>query len=162
VLKRKEERAYLIPTATTGGYNYPGPYNRYEVFCYDRSSYITIGETFFELQGNYVASAASIGNYAIWTAGHCVHTSEGRSDGWSTNLVFVPPHIETVMRLGLWPASYLMARTAWVDNGIPDGLCEDMGGAILFHKVERRSPGVGRLGFSWNWSRYQLWEIERD
>jgi len=44
----EEEKADLIPTATTGGYNYPGPYNRYEVFCYDKFPYITIGKLFFK------------------------------------------------------------------------------------------------------------------
>jgi len=51
-----------------------------------------------------------------------------------------------------------MARTAWVNNGIPNGLCEDMGGAILFPQGGKKiSQAVGWLGFAWNWSRYQLW-----
>ena len=149
----------VAPTATAGGYDYPGPYTRHEVLCPEYFPYTTIGKLFFEQSGNkYVCSAASIGNYAIWTAGHCVHAGNNRADGWSTRVVFVPGYKDGAAPFGQWPASFLWTRNAWYVNGIPNGLCEDMGGAILFPQSGRKiSEVVGWLGFAWNWSRLQHW-----
>ena len=149
-------------TATSGGYNYPGPYTVYEVSnvtSYTKYPYITVGKLFFKQNGrNYVGSAASIGNYAIFTAGHCVHTGNGSSNGWSTNVVFVPAYRNGSAPLGMWNASYLMTRAKWYNNGIPNGLTEDIGGAIL-HPLNGRkiSQKVGSLGTAWNWGRFQHW-----
>ena len=55
--------------ATTIGYNYPPPYARYQNFdSYQTYPYSTVGVMFFK-QGEafFRCSAASIGNYAIWT-----------------------------------------------------------------------------------------------
>jgi V8-like Glu-specific endopeptidase len=148
------------PTATAGGYNYPPPYTRYEVFCpYTLFPYITVGKIFFKQYGtSYVASAASIGNYAIWTAGHCVHAGDGKGSGWSTNMVFVPAYKDGAAPLGQWSVSRLATRTNWYNHGNPGGLWEDMGGAIL-HPLggKKISQKVGWLGFAWNWSKYQHW-----
>lgn len=155
-----EEEA--VPTATSGGYNYPGPYTVYEVgrVCpYTKYPYSTVGKLFFKQNGrSYVGSAASIGSYAIFTAGHCVHTGNGKANGWSTNVVFVPAYKNGAAPYGQWNASYLTTRSRWYNNGIPNGLTEDMGGAIL-HKLGGRkiSQRVGWLGTAWNWSRYQHW-----
>ncbi len=147
------------PTATAGGYNYPPPYNRHEVFCpYNIFPYITIGVLFFQRNGiGYRCSAASIGNYAVWTAGHCVHSGNPKdpNGGWSTKVVFVPAYKDGSAPYGQWPASHLWTRTAWYNGG---SLCEDMGGAVLFLQGGKKiSQAVGWLGFAWNWSRYQLW-----
>lgn len=155
----------LEPAATAGGYDYPGPYTLHEVgdpgMCCNYTAYplCTIGKLFFVQHGTrYVASAASIGNYAIWTAGHCVHAGDSKPDGWSTNLVFVPAYKDNNAPLGQWPASYLLTRTVWYNNGNPNGLCEDMGGAILHPQGGKKiSETVGWLGFAWNQSRYQHW-----
>ena len=152
----------VSPTATTGGYNYPGPYTVYEVgrICpYTKYPYVTVGKLFFRQNGrSYVGSAASIGKYAIFTAGHCVHTGNGKASGWSTNVVFVPAYKNGAAPRGQWTASYLITRSRWYNNGIPNGLTEDMGGAIL-HKLsgKRISQRVGWLGAAWNWGRYQHW-----
>lgn len=143
-----------------GGYGYPGPFTRFEVpFPYTQYPFVTIGKVFFTQNGkNYVASAASIGNHAILTAGHVVHAGNGRADGWSTNLVFVPAYKDNVRPLGTWAASWLATRTNWFNNGNPGGLWEDIGGAVL-HPLNNRkiSEAVGWLGFSWNWPREQHW-----
>ena len=150
------------PTATTGGYNYPAPYTVYEVgriSPYTTYPYVTVGKLFFKQNGkSYVGSAASIGNYAIFTAGHCVHSGNGKASGWSTNVVFVPAYKNGVAPRGQWSASYLVTRSKWYNNGNPNGLTEDMGGAIL-HKLSGRkiSQRVGWLGAAWNFSRYQHW-----
>jgi hypothetical protein len=142
------------------GYGYPAPFTRFEVpFSYTDYPLVTIGKVFFTQNGtNYVASAASIGNYAILTAGHVVHAGDGQPSGWSTNLVFVPAYRDGVRPLGSWPASWLATRTNWYSNGNPGGLWEDIGGAVL-HPLNGRkiSEVVGWLGFSWNWPREQHW-----
>lgn len=148
------------PAVETLGYGYPPPFTRHEVLCsYSIYPYITIGKLFFKQGGiSYVCSAASIGNYAIWTAGHCVHSGNGSASGWSTNMVFVPAYKDGNAPYGQWPAKYLIVRTAWYKNGIPKGLCEDMGGAVLFPNSGRKiSQVVGWLGFAWNWSQEQHW-----
>lgn len=155
-----EQQAVPVPTATSGGYNYPGPYTRHEVLCpYTTYPYITVGKLFFKQYGtSYVASAASIGNYAIWTAGHCVHKGDGKSTGWSTNAVFVPVYKDGNTPYGQWPASRLFTRTNWMNKGNPNGLGEDMGGAILYNQGGKKiSQVVGSLGFAWNQPTYQHW-----
>lgn len=146
--------------ATSGGYNYPGPYTRYEVFDdYTVYPYRTIGKLFFKRgSGSYVCSAASIGNNAIWTAGHCLHAGNNSSQGWSKNVVFVPAYKDGNAPFGQWPAAQLFTSWRWYQNGNPNGLSEDWGGAILFPQNGKKiSQRVGWLGFAWNWNRYQHW-----
>lgn len=146
--------------ATSGGYNYPGPFTRFEVFDdYRVYPYRAIGKLFFRRGGrSYVCSAASIGNNAIWTAGHCLHAGNNRSDGWSSRVVFVPSYKDGNAPFGQWPAAQLFTSPTWYRNGNPNGLSEDWGGAILFPKNGRKiSQTVGWLGFAWNWSRFQHW-----
>ena len=145
---------------TLGGYSYPPPFNQHEVAVpYTTYPYVTVGKLFFNQNGgSYVASAASIGNYAIWTAGHCVHAGDNKATSWSTNLVFVPAYKDGAAPLGQWPASYLMCRTVWYQNGNPGGLYQDMGGAVLQTVGGLKiSQKVGWLGFAWNFSRSQTW-----
>lgn len=146
--------------ATRGGYNYPPPFTRYEVFTpYTQYPYRTIGKLFFKRgSSRYVCSAASIGNNAIWTAGHCLHSGNNSSSGWSRDVVFVPAYRDGRAPFGQWRAKQLFVRTAWYRNGIPKGLCQDMGGAILYPLGGRKiSQRVGWLGFAWNWGPYQHW-----
>ena len=79
--------------ATKGGYDYPPPYTRYQLpkAFYSEYPWITVGKVFFKQYGTpYVASASSIGNCAIWTAGHVVHAGDGKEEGWSTDMVLRP------------------------------------------------------------------------
>ena len=61
-------------------YGYPAPFTRFEVpWPYTQYPQVTIGKVFFKQNGgSYVASAASIGNYAILTAGHVVHAGDAK------------------------------------------------------------------------------------
>ncbi|MDJ0657911.1 MAG: hypothetical protein QNJ42_00300 [Crocosphaera sp.] len=154
------EDADIDTQATSGGYNYPGPFTRFEVFDdYRVYPYRCVGKLFFKRGGrSYVCSASSIGGNAIWTAGHCLHAGNNSSSGWATNVVFVPAYKDGAAPYGQWKAKQLFVRTAWYRNGIPNGLCQDMGGAILYPRNNRKiSQVVGWLGFAWNWSRYQHW-----
>ena len=150
----------LDPQATSGGYNYPGPFTSFPVFApYTLYPYRCVGKLFFKRDGrNYVCSASSIGNNAIWTAGHCLHAGNNRASGWATNVVFVPAYKDGSAPYGQWQAKQLFVRTAWYRNGIPRGLCQDMGAAVLHRRGGRKiSQVVGWLGFAWNWSKYQHW-----
>jgi hypothetical protein len=115
------------------GYPYPPPFNQHEVLAsYTTYPYCTIGKIFFKQGGgSYVASAASIGNNGIWTAGHCVHSGNGQPSGWSTNLVFVPAYRDGNAPLGQFTMRQLYCRNNWYLHGNPGGLFEDMGAAIL-------------------------------
>lgn len=148
------------PQATSGGYNYPPPFTRYEVFTpYTQVPYRAMGKLFFKRGGrNFVCSASSVGNNAIYTAGHCLHSGNGKSSGWATNVVFVPAYRDGKAPYGQWQARQLFVRTAWYKNGISKGLCQDMGAAVLHKRGGKKiSQVVGWLGFAWNWSKYQHW-----
>jgi len=141
------------------GYSYPGPFTRYGNFSsYTRYPYVTVGKLFFTRYGlNYVCSASSIGNYAIWTAGHCLH--EGNADvpgGWSYNVVFIPAYKNGTAPKGQWLAENLWSISGWIYNHDPR---YDMGGAILFTNASglRISQVVGNLGFAWNQSVNLHW-----
>ena len=146
--------------ATSGGYNYPPPSTRHEVFDeYTVWPYRTIGKLFFKRNGGrYVCSAASIGNNAIWTAGHCLHSGNGKASGWATDVVFVPAYKDGSAPYGQWRAKQLFTSPSWYRGGIPAGLTQDWGGAVL-HPLNGRtiSQRVGWLGFATNFNRYQHW-----
>ena len=154
-LEKISSRRATIPKKAP--YSYPAPFTRMEVFdSYKAFPYRTIGKLFFRRDGsNFVCSAASIGGYGIWTAGHCVHKGNGRQDGWSEDVVFVPAYKNGNAPYGQWTASWLITKTAWYED---ENLAYDMGGAILFSKNGRKiSERVGALGFAWNQGASQHW-----
>lgn len=74
-------------------------------------------------------------------------------------MIFVPAYRNGAAPYGQWPTKQLWVRNAWYKNGIPNGLCEDMGGATLHPQGGKKiSQRVGWLGFAWNWGRYQHWD----
>lgn len=156
----EEAAADEEPQATSGGYNYPAPFTRYEVFTpYTQWPYRAIGKLFFKRNGkSYVCSASSIGNNAIYSAGHCLHAGNNKSSGWATNVVFVPAYRDGHAPYGQWQAKQLFVRTQWYKHGISKGLAQDMGAVVLHKKNGKKiSQTVGWLGFAWNHSKYQHW-----
>ena len=144
----------------TLGYSYPAPFTRWENFCdYRIWPFRAVGKLFFKQNGrSYVCSASSIGGCAIITAGHCVHAGNNSSNGWSTDVVFVPAYKDGSAPFGQWPARYSTTRVHWFRHGISKGLSEDIGGCVLRKQNGRKiSQRVGWLGFAWNWSRNQHW-----
>jgi V8-like Glu-specific endopeptidase len=145
---------------TPTGYAYPPPFNQHEVLApYTAYPYCTVGKCFFTQNGGrYVASAASIGKNAIWTAGHVVHAGNNQPSSWSSNFVFVPGYKDGSAPFGQFTARQLFCRTAWYQKGNPGGFYEDMGGAIL-NPLNGKSVSqtVGWLGFAWNFNRNQVW-----
>lgn len=147
--------------ATVIGYNYPAPYARYQNFdSHQIYPYSTVGVMFFKQAGiGYRCSAASIGNYAIWTAGHCVHAGDGTSgtnDGtWSTDIIFVPGYKNGNIPLGAWKADELWITPEW--HAFKD-LRYDMGGVILdLNDGQKISQVVGSLGFAYNMDNSLHW-----
>jgi hypothetical protein len=139
------------------GYNYPPPYARYQNFdSYLTYPYSTVGVMFFTQGGiAYRCSAASIGNYAIWTAGHCVHDGSGSRDGWSKNIVFVPAYQNGNTPLGVWQAEDLFITTGWHSS---KDLRYDMGGVVLeLNGGQKISQVVGSLGFAYNMDNSLHW-----
>lgn len=145
-------------TLSSGGYEYPAPYTRYNVLapCYQLYPYCCIGKLFFKQRGiPYVGTAFSIGNNAIFTAGHCIHPGDGDPNGWSTDIVFVPGYNNGETPFGQWQASYATARPDWYQTG---NLSEDFGGAVLLKEGGSRiCDKVGSLGFAWQKAREQHW-----
>jgi len=149
---------------TAAGYNYPAPYIQYQNFdSYQVYPYSTVGVLFFEQYGvDYRCSAASIGNSAIWTAGHCIHKGDNSPDGWSTNVVFAPAYKNGNAPLGVWTVSdfdpdnpNLFTKGFWYEFG---DLRYDMAGAVLNEwNNQTISEVVGSLGFAYKLSGGLHW-----
>jgi len=145
----------LVQT-TTSGYDYPAPFVRYQNFdSYQVYPYSTVGVLFFKQYGvDYRCSAVSIGNSAIWTAGHCIHKGDNNlgddndPGGWSTNIRFAPAYKNGFAPLGVWTTAAITTKGSWITYG---DLRYDMGGAVLNeYNNQTISEVVGSLGFAYN------------
>ena len=140
------------------GYDYPAPFTRYENFDdYSVFPYSTVGVLFFSQNGtDYRCSAASIGNNALWTAGHCMHDGSGSVDGWSDNVVFAPAYKNGNAPFGTWTFYDLVTRVAWYSGG---DFRFDIGGVILEPNASDQTVNqvVGSLGFAYNLNPNQHW-----
>jgi V8-like Glu-specific endopeptidase len=147
------------------GYSYPAPFTRFWNFAkYTRFPYSTVGVLFFSIgAGDYRCSAASIGNYAVWTAGHCVHSGNGAFSGWATDVTFIPAYRNGAAPYGVWTAANIWTTGGWYDDFdlYDDGgdLRVDMGGAVLNVNgaAQKISTVVGNLGFTYGLTRVQHW-----
>jgi V8-like Glu-specific endopeptidase len=147
-----------VEFASPLGYSYPAPFTRYQHFQ-DQTAfpYSTVGVLFFSMNGvDYRCSAASIGNHAIWTAGHCVHAGNGLGSGWAYDVSFVPAYKDGAAPFGIWTAHNLWTGKTWYTSG---DLRYDMGGAVLNTNGSDKkiSEVVGNLGFNFGQSRTQHW-----
>jgi hypothetical protein len=139
------------------GYSYPPPFTRYEAIpAYHLYPLRTVGVLFFTQNGiDYRCSASSIGNHAIWTAGHCVSDGAGN---WSYNLLYIPGYKDgqpIIPGLQWAPEFNLAAYNGWHLYG---DLCYDMGVAGMQPLGGVYPVSVlGWLGFAWNWPRDQHW-----
>ena len=140
------------------GYIYPAPYTQYQNFdSYQVFPYSTVGVLFFSQdEVDFRCSAASIGNFAIWTAGHCVHTGNNSISGWSSDVVFVPAYKDGNTPFGIWTADNLWTRLEWYSSA---DLRFDIAGGILDTNTSGQSISqvVGNLGFAYNLSNNQHW-----
>jgi hypothetical protein len=145
----QQENLFEGPQLLTTGTGYPAPFTRYENFdSYGVYPYRTVGKLFFRpfgSTGTASCTASSIGNYAIWTAGHCVSDGNGH---WHSNWVFVPAYRSGVAPFGQWTGSVAWAMTSWHNSG---NHSRDSGGVVLRPLNSLKiSQKVGWLGFSWN------------
>jgi V8-like Glu-specific endopeptidase len=86
---------------------------------YTTYPYSTVGKVFFRQNGrSWVASAASIGNNGIFTAGHVVHAGNNQASGWSTNMVFVPAYKDGVAPFGQFTVRQLFTRPCGIRTAI--------------------------------------------
>jgi hypothetical protein len=161
-LREVMESKEIVPL----GYPYPPPYTRYENFNaaefppyegYKSYPYRTVGVLFFTQNGiDYRCSASSIGNYAIWTAGHCVSDGAGN---WSTDFLFLPAYKDGA---AAHPVAQWTGSIAWTLNGwhLNSDFCYDMGGVVLnTNSLGWKVSQLGWLGFAWNWPRDQHWHV---
>ena len=150
-----DDEQVALEGASPTGYSYPPPFTRFEIEVIDKKyklyPFVTIGKMFFTQAGSdYVCSAASIGGYAIWTAGHCVYKY-----GWSYNIAFVPSYKDGKGKA--YTGSKSWTKVGWFNSGNHN---YDMGGVILYPQGKKMiSQKVGYLGFAWNWSPEQHWWI---
>ncbi len=147
-----------ILSVSSAPYTYPAPFSRFENFDdYKVFPYSTIGVLFFSQNGNdYRCSAASIGNNALWTAGHCVHDGSGSVNGWSDNVVFVPAYNNGFAPFGSWTFINLITSDEWFNSG---DVQFDIGGVILDPNTFGQTVDevVGSLGFAYNLKPEQHW-----
>ncbi len=111
-----------------------------------------IGRVYFMDGGKaYACSGAAIGEFAVWTAGHCLHPGNGDPNGWYTNWAFIPAYQDGARPYGTWSAAYLYATSQWISNGMNGGLQYDYGVAIVQPlNGQTIRQAVGALGFAWN------------
>jgi len=160
-------KTFPIPAGSPAplGYPYPPPYTRYEFPLYTVYPHRTVGVLFFTQYGvDYRCSASSIGNHAIWTAGHCIHEGDGSPNGWSYDLQFIPAYKNgsPAVWWASWPinpgepAEYnLWTHTDWYNNG---DHCRDSAGAVMYKNSAGGAVSyIGWLGFAWNWPPDQHW-----
>ena len=136
---------------TSGSFTYPTPFDRYNLqgALYKAYPHKTVGKLFFTQNGgSFVCSASSIGNDAIWTAGHCVSDGAGH---FSTNMVFVPAYKSGNAPYGQFSCNAIITFSAWHNSG---DLSRDSGGASCGTSSKGNgktvSQAVGYLGFAWN------------
>jgi V8-like Glu-specific endopeptidase len=150
----------MFSFASPTGYTYPAPFTRWtnnNFMAYAKSfPEKAIGKLYLYQRGiAYVCSAASIGNYAIRTAGHCVHDGTGAWEGWSYNVVFKPGFPGKLKQLGQYTAADMWTWTSWY---YASDFGADMGGIVLnTFKGRSVSSKVGYLGFAYNMGSQQHW-----
>ncbi len=145
------ESAPPAATPTSGSFSYPTPFDRYNIAAgdYKLFPHKATGKLFFTQNGgSFVCSASSVGNDAIWTAGHCVSDGAGH---FSSNLVFVPAYQNGNAPYGRFDCNAIIVFSAWHSGG---SLSRDSGGASCGRSSlgngKTVQQSVGALGFAWN------------
>jgi hypothetical protein len=152
------------PTAAltpADAYTYPFPFTRYavEAALYETYPYRTVGRIFFRQNGvDYACSGASVAGsprQVVYTAGHCLSDGAGV---FSRKVVFVPAYRDGKAPYGVFPALNLWVTTGWHEDS---DFTYDLGA----FNVGRNAAGqllrnrVGYLGFAWNQSPEQHWNV---
>lgn len=143
--------------------DYPFPYGRrtVEKQLLKVAPYRQVGRIFFRQQGvRYSCSGSSVvggGRNVVFTAGHCLNDGEGH---WSRDVVFVPARRAGTSKN---PYGRFAARELWVPSGWADNQwwAYDVGAFNVGRNDKGKTlrKSVGALGFSFNESRVQHWDI---
>ena len=113
--------------------------NSYSLFPYR-----AVGRVYFIEAGQaYACSASVIGEYAVWTAGHCVHPGDGDPSAWHTNWIFIPAYKDGARPYGVWQAAYLYTTNQWMN--IPT-CTTTTGGDRRAAQRSQHPPDGGRAG----------------
>jgi V8-like Glu-specific endopeptidase len=138
-------------------YDYPPPYTRYEQLpWYQIFPTRAIGKLYFTQNGSdYYCTASSIGNHAVWTAGHCVSDGAGN---FSYNFAYVPAEqdLNPIFPWAVWNNWY----NAWVmtDYHLYTEHCRDSAGVVFYPLAGTYPVSIfGWLGFAWNFSPDTHW-----
>ncbi len=142
-------------------YDYPYPYSRrtVEKELQRVFPYRTVGVVFMHQHGfDYVCSGSSVQSaprQVVFTAGHCLFDGDGHA---STHVVFVPAYRNGSAPYGTFAARHTWAFQVWKDGG-NDAF--DMGAFSVGpnSKGKTLQSQVGALGFAWDQSRLQHWDV---
>ena len=151
-------------------YHTANPFTRYQYLgAYRKYPLSTVAKMFFtqDADGNgsgedYVCSAATIAEDAVWTAGHCVNNARngaGVFGGWSYNVLICPSYdVGVNSAVGCWAGGSEWTLTAYKTSG---GGNQDMGiintadnGTLLPGRI---GSTTGWLGWAVNFPRNQNW-----
>ena len=146
---------------------YPYPFGRRFVEYPLRrlGPYRSVGRIFFRQGGvAYTCSGASVvgkPRQIVFTAGHCLNDGAGATAAhWSTDVIFVPGRQPGRFKN---PYGRFAAINLWVPQGWSfEGRDEFDMGAFNVGKNQKRQTlrrAVGALGFAYNESRIQHWDI---
>ena len=123
----------------------------------------TLGKLFFTqpgaCAGGCVCTASVIGTNTIATAGHCVHSGNNNSTGFSSNLLFCPSYNQGGVNpgRGCWAGVFEVTSFQWFNAGNFD---RDYGcivtaatGTVITNSVGNVTGSTGR---AWNWPSKQM------
>lgn len=163
-----DERSGKVPKAAENqpSSTYPFPFGRHNLEKrLNRSKpYRTVGKVFFRRNGGlFVCSGASVvggPRHVVFTAGHCLNDGQG---SWSTDVVFIPARKPGKKARQRNPFGVFPARELWVPQGWRDEALDafDMGAFSVGKNKQGKKlrKKVGALGFAYNKSRIQFWDV---
>jgi V8-like Glu-specific endopeptidase len=121
----------------------PLSYNTSKVADRSVLPYCTVGKLFMQFDGsNYVGTAWTIAEKAVFTAGHCIFDRSG--GGWADKVLFVPQYHRGTEPVGRWAATRLHSLVGWTQNR---DFKYDMG---VFEVDRLIRPTTGSLGWMAN------------
>ncbi len=109
------------------------------------SPYAAVGKMFMQFAGtNYVGTAWSIAERAVFTAGHCVFDRD--DGGWADSVLFMPQYEGDIdSPVGSWVGTRLVALNGWTES-------RDFRYDLAAFEVDRPiRPSTGTLGWMANY-----------
>jgi V8-like Glu-specific endopeptidase len=142
-------------------YDYPFPFTRrtLEKQLQKVFPYRTVGIVFMHQAGlDYACSGSSVQSaprQVVFTAGHCLHDGDGHA---SSHVIFVPAYRNGSVPYGAFAATRTFVMDAW-KNGGNDAFDEGAFSVGRNSKHRTLQGQVGALGFAWDQSRIQHWDL---